>query len=96
MIAFRYESDMDTYDFYGGNLGYDQAREIVLRGIASDYPKGWSTRMHLLKEVTENKGLREARFAFYVGMDVFNQQLLEEEAPEGYTFAQGGIVSLVS
>ena len=29
-------------------------------------------------------------------MDVFTQQLLEEEAPEGYTFAQGGIVSLVS
>ena len=26
--------------------------------------------------------------------DVFNQQLLEEEAPEGYTFAQGGIADL--
>ena len=64
---------MDTYDFYGGNLAYDQSREIALRGIASDYPKGWSTRMQLLKEVTQNKGLREARFAFYVGMDQFLQ-----------------------
>ena len=28
------------------------------------------------------------------GMDVFNQQLLEEEAPEGYAYAQGGIADL--
>ena len=64
---------MDTYDFYGGNHAYDQAREIALRGIASDFPKGWSSRMQLLKEVTGNKGLREARFAYYVAMDLFNQ-----------------------
>ena len=64
---------MDTYDFYGGNHAYDQAREIALRGMASDYPKGWSTRVQLLKEVTGNKGLREARFAYYVAMDLFDQ-----------------------
>ena len=64
---------MDTYEFYGGNHAYDQAREIALRGMASDYPKGWSTRVQLLKEVTGNKGLREARFAFYVAMDLFEQ-----------------------
>ena len=64
---------MDTYEFYGGNHPYDQAREIALRGMGSDYPKGWSTRVQLLKEVTGNKGLREARFAFYVAMDLFEQ-----------------------
>ena len=64
---------MDTYEFYGGNYGYGQAREIALRGMASDYPKGWSSRVQLLKEVTGNKGLREARFAFYVAMDFFDQ-----------------------
>ena len=84
---------MDTYDFYGGNLGYDQAREIVLRGIASDYPKGWSTRMQLLKEVTENKGLREARFAFYVGMDFFNQGK-PDEALEEFDLMIKGIQSV--
>ncbi|MBT4371554.1 MAG: DUF4835 family protein [Candidatus Marinimicrobia bacterium] len=64
---------MDTYEFYGGNHAYDQAREIALRGIASDFPKGWSSRVQLLKEVTGNKGLREARFAYYVAMDLFDQ-----------------------
>jgi len=64
---------MDTYNFYGGNHAYDQAREIALRGMASDFPKGWSTRVQLLKEITGNKGLREARFAYYVAMDLFDQ-----------------------
>ena len=64
---------LDTYDYYGGNHAYDQAREIALRGMASDYPKGWSKRVQLLKEITGNKGLREARFAYYVAMDLFDQ-----------------------
>ena len=64
---------MDTYDYYGGNHFYDQAREIALRGMASDYPKGWGKRVQLLKEITGNKGLREARFAYYVAMDLFDQ-----------------------
>ena len=84
---------MDTYDFYGGNLGYDQAREIVMRGIASDYPKGWSTRMQLLKEITDNKGLREARFAYYVGMDFFNQGK-PDEALEEFQIMIKGILSV--
>ena len=29
--------------------------------------------MQLLKEITGNKGLREARFAYYVAMDLFDQ-----------------------
>jgi hypothetical protein len=64
---------IDTYDYYGGNHFYDQAREIALRGMASDYPKGWGKRVQLLKEITGNKGLREARFAYYVAMDLFDQ-----------------------
>ena len=73
---------LDTYDFYGGNYTYDQAREIALRGMASDYSKGWSNRNQLLKEVTGNKGLREARFAYYVAMDLFDQGKPEEALKE--------------
>ena len=80
---------MDTYDYYGGNLAYDQSREIVLRGIASDYSKGWSTRMQLLKEVTENKGLREARFAYYVAMDYFKQGKPDEALEEFKLMVEG-------
>ena len=80
---------MDTYDYYGGNLAYDQSREIVLRGIASDYSKGWSARMQLLKEVTENKGLREARFAYYVAMDYFKQGKPDEALEEFKLMVEG-------
>ncbi len=73
---------LDTYDFYGGNYTYDKAREIALRGMASDYSKGWSNRNQLLKEVTGNKGLREARFAYYVAMDLFDQGKPEEALKE--------------
>ena len=50
--------------------------------MASDYPKGWSNRNQLLKEVTGNKGLREARFAYYVAMDLFDQGKPEEALKE--------------
>ena len=35
-----------------------------------------------LKEITDNKGLREARFAYYVGMDFFNQGKPDEALEE--------------
>ncbi len=64
---------IDTYDFFGGNHSFDQAREIALRGIASDFSKGWNNRMQLLKEISDNKGLREARFAYYVATEFFEK-----------------------
>lgn len=73
---------MDTYNYYGGNHAYDQAREISLRGMASDFPKGWGSRVQLLKEVTGNKGLREARFAYYLAMDLFDQGKPDEVLKE--------------
>jgi len=85
---------MDTYDFYGGNHAYDQAREIALRGIASDFPKGWSTRIQLLKEVTGNKGLREARFAYYVAVDLFDQGKPDEALKE-FGFMMNGLKKVV-
>lgn len=73
---------LDTYDFYGGNRSFDQAREIALRGMASDYPKGWANRVQLLKEVTGNKGLREARFAYYVAIDLLKDGRPDEALKE--------------
>ena len=32
--------EIDTYEFKGGNLAYELARDIAIRGTASDYKKG--------------------------------------------------------
>ena len=45
--------------------------------------------MQLLKEVTENKGLREARFAYYVAMDYFKQGKPDEALEEFKLMVEG-------
>jgi len=73
---------VDTYEFYGGTQYFEKARSIALRGISSDYPKGWSQRSNTVNEIIDNKGLREARFAYYLGRDLFQQGHLEAAISE--------------
>lgn len=80
---------MDTYVFYGGTHSYEQARSIALRGTASDYPKGWAQRTDTLNEVIDNKGLREARFAFFLAMDLFDNGKVEKAIQEFQTMQKG-------
>ena len=81
---------VDTYDFFGGNYNFDIAREIALRGVSSDFSKGWNNRMQLLKEIYDNKGLREARFAFYVATELFNNGK-PDQALEEYSIMMNGL-----
>lgn len=80
---------MDTYEFYGGTRPFEQARSIALRGTASDYPKGWGNRTTTLNEVLTNKGLREARFAYFLAMDLFDNGKVEESIKEFQTMLKG-------
>ena len=64
--------EIDTYDFKGGNESYDLAREIALRGNASDYKKGWGYRTSIVDNLYRNLGLRKARLAWYIALDSFN------------------------
>ncbi len=64
--------EIDTYDFKGGNESYDLARDIALRGNASDYKKGWGYRTSLIDNIYRNLGLRKARLAWYIALDSFN------------------------
>ncbi len=77
----------DTYEFYGGTKFLEKSRSIGLRGISSDYPKGWSSRSTVINEVIDNKGLRETRFAFYLARDMFQQGDLEAAITEFQTMS---------
>ena len=68
---------IDTYEFKGGNSSYELARDIALRGSASDYKKGWSSRIALVDNLNRNNGLRKARLAWYIAVDLFNQGDIE-------------------
>ena len=69
--------EIDTYEFRGGNYAYEMARDIALRGSASLYKKGWSTRINLVDDLNRNIGLRKARLAWYIAMDLFKEGDIE-------------------
>ena len=69
--------EIDTYDFKGGNTAYEIARDIGLRGAASDYQKGWGTRISLVDDISKNTGLRSARLSYYIAKDLINQGDIE-------------------
>ena len=74
--------EIDTYDFKGGNTAYEIARDIGLRGAASDYQKGWWTRISLVDDISKNTGLRSARLSYYIAKDLINQGDIEEAVKE--------------
>ena len=74
--------EIDTYDFKGGSTAYEIARDIGLRGAASDYQKGWGTRISLVDDISKNTGLRSARLSYYIAKDLINQGDIEEAVKE--------------
>ena len=65
-------SEVDTYIHMGGNEHFEFARNITHRGNASDYPRGWKDRLQLCDDLSENFGLRKAKFAYYYAMDLLS------------------------
>ena len=61
---------IDTYEFNGGNSAYEIAREIALRGSSSEYKKGWGNRISMVDDLSRNVGLRKARLAWYIALDL--------------------------
>ena len=65
--------EIDTYEFRGGNTAFEIAREIALRGSGSEYKKGWASRTALVDDLSGNSGLRNARLAYYVAIDLMKE-----------------------
>ena len=74
--------EIDTYDFKGGNSAYEIARDIGLRGAASDYQKGWGSRISLVDDISKNSGLRSARLSYYIAMDMMKNGEIEDATEE--------------
>ena len=70
--------EIDTYEFNGGNSSLELSRDIALRGSSSDYRKGWGSRITLVDNLNRNLGLRKARLAWYVAIDLLRNGKLDE------------------
>ena len=81
--------EIDTYEFNGGNSSFELARDIALRGSASEYKKGWGSRVTLVDNVNRNTGLRKARLAWYIAMDLFKEGNMDEVLEEVNTMLDG-------
>ena len=60
--------ETDTYEKFGGTRFYERAREIALRGLSSQYRRGWSERLELVNLMTKYRQTRLAKFHFYDAM----------------------------
>ena len=74
--------EIDTYEFNGGNSSLELSRDIALRGSSSDYRKGWGSRITLVDNLNRNLGLRKARLAWYVALDLLRDGNLDEVTNE--------------
>ncbi len=81
--------EMDTYDLHGGGKHYEISREISFRGQTSNLKKGWSSRSNLVDDLTSNNGLRKARLAFYFGLELFQEGLMDEAITEFQNMIDG-------
>ena len=81
--------EIDTYEFNGGNSSFELARDIALRGSASEYKKGWGSRVTLVDNLNRNMGLRKARLAWYIAMDLFKEGNIDGVLEEVNTMLDG-------
>ena len=81
--------EIDTYEFNGGNSSFELARDIALRGSSSEYKKGWGSRVTLVDNLNRNIGLRKARLAWYIAMDLFMEGNMDGVLEEVNTMLDG-------
>jgi hypothetical protein len=81
--------EIDTYEFNGGNGSFELARDIALRGSSSEYRKGWGSRTTLVDNLNRNIGLRKARLAWYIAIDLFKDGDMDGVIDELNTMLDG-------
>ena len=81
--------EIDTYEFNGGNGSFELARDIALRGSSAEYRKGWGSRTTLVDNLNRNIGLRKARLAWYIAIDLFKDGDMDGVIQELNTMLDG-------
>jgi len=65
-------TELDTYDYMGGDSYLVKAEEIASQGRDSDHPRGWDDRWKKVRRIKENHHLRTIRYNFFAALDESN------------------------
>ena len=70
-------SELDTYDYLGGDTYFVKSDEIANNGRTSDYSRGWDTRKKKATKLKENRHLRSIRFHYFAVHDILNSEKID-------------------
>lgn len=63
-------TELDTYDYLGGDTFFIRSDEIANNGQSSEYSRGWDTRRKKARKLKENRHLRSIRFHYFSVQDI--------------------------
>ena len=67
-------TELDTYDYWGGDTYFVKSDEISNNGRTSDYSRGWDKRKKKTKKLKENRHLRSIRFHYFAVQDILTSE----------------------
>jgi hypothetical protein len=67
-------TELDTYDYLGGDTYFVKSDEIANNGRTSDYSRGWDIRKKKTTKLKENRHLRSIRFHYFAVHDILNSE----------------------
>jgi len=70
-------TELDTYDYLGGDTYFVKSDEIANNGRTSDYSRGWDTRKKKATKLKENRHLRSIRFHYFAVHDILNSEKID-------------------
>ena len=69
-------TELDTYDYLGGDTFFVKSDEIANSGQSSDYSRGWDNRRKKARKLKENRHLRSIRFHYFSVQDIlFSEEI---------------------
>jgi len=73
-------TELDTYDYLGGDTYFVKSDEITNSSRSSNYSRGWDTRKKKAKKLKENRHLRSIRFHYFAVQDILNSEEIDTKS----------------
>jgi hypothetical protein len=70
-------TELDTYDYLGGDSYFVKSDAITNSGRSSDYSRGWENRKKKSTKLKENRHLRAIRFHYFAVKDILNSEKID-------------------
>ena len=77
-------TELDTYDYLGGDAYFVKSDEIAKIGRGSDYSRGWDSRRKKTIKLKENRNLRSIRFYYFLIQDNLNSDNIDNKFINSY------------